>query len=511
MTDGGLPGADDDWGDPSAAVAAEAPAARLGRPPAALLTLQRMESALVRADLEHPGVVAPDEVRRLRYVLGFARLTAFEPGAAERGGPGDRGEVDVSDEVAPLRDRAVDALEGPLREEPDGGERLRRAAAALPALRESVEQMRTQLLERHGGELSAPELDAEAGRRVLVNVAGGGGGAGFVYLGAWERLERAGVVPGYVVGASMGAVLGLFRARARSADWEAYFGLAKSLDRRLLFSMPLRARRFGLPGLLGLELAPSLAAMFAREDGEPARVGDLDIPYEAVVAGVRRRSFERLPRRFRRDPLGAAAAVPTGRRSPARLGPAIASRMWQVAAFFDRRIVRPILIGADDLTSDLDAVHAAGFSAAIPGVLHYDVDPAEERNTEILAELFEREELAALVDGGVASNVPAELAWRRVHAGRLGTRNAVYLAFDCFHPQWDPSHLWLQPITQAMQLQMARNAPYADWIIRFEPTLSPVNLVPEPERLDQAIEWGRAAIDQRLDLVQRMLAPVGWD
>ena len=86
--------------------------------------------------------------------------------------------------------------------------------------------------------------------------------------------------------------------------------------------------------------------------------------------------------------------------------------------------------------------------------------------------------VAALVDGGAASNVPVELAWKRVRDGRLGTRNACYLAFDCFHPQWDPRHLWLVPITQAIQLQMVRNAPYADHLVRFEPTLSPANLAP---------------------------------
>ncbi len=73
--------------------------------------------------------------------------------------------------------------------------------------------------------------------------------------------------------------------------------------------------------------------------------------------------------------------------------------------------------------------------------------------------LCEEKDVAALVDGGTASNVPIELAWKRVRDGRLGTRNACYLAFDCFHPQWDPRHLWLVPITQAIQLQMVRNLP----------------------------------------------------
>ena len=103
------------------------------------------------------------------------------------------------------------------------------------------------------------------------------------------------------------------------------------------------------------------------------------------------------------------------------------------------------------------------------------------------------------------------MAWEQVRAGRIGTRNAFLLAFDCFHPQWDPAHLWLQPITQAVQIQMQRNAPFADWIIRCEPTLSPVNLVPAPERLDDAIGWGGDVIQRELPLIQRFLEPVSWD
>jgi hypothetical protein len=191
--------------------------------------------------------------------------------------------------------------------------------------------------------------------------------------------------------------------------------------------------------------------------------------------------------------------------------PGAVTRLWQVAAFFDPRVVKPIVLGGDRLTGALNALDAAGFAAAIPGVLHYDADPADVRSHRLLDRLLEREEVAALVDGGVAANVPVEIAWRRIQAGRIGTRNAVYLAFDCFHPQWDPRHLWLQPITQAVQLQMTRNAPFADWIVRFEPTLSPLDLAPEPERLERAIEWGRASIEPVLPLLERLLEPVGWD
>ena len=106
--------------------------------------------------------------------------------------------------------------------------------------------------------------------------------------------------------------------------------------------------------------------------------------------------------------------------------------------------------------------------------------------------------------------MPVGLAWRSVHDGKLGTRNAVYLAFDCFHPQWDPKHLWLQPITQAVQLQMTQNAPFAHWVVRFEPTLSPLNLLPTAPALDEAIGWGRSSIEEALPILRRLLEPVTW-
>jgi hypothetical protein len=185
--------------------------------------------------------------------------------------------------------------------------------------------------------------------------------------------------------------------------------------------------------------------------------------------------------------------------------------MWQVSAFFDPRVVKPISLGGDPVTATLRAIDAAGFSASIPGVLHYDVPDADAATEAALDELLEREDVAALVDGGVVANVPCAFAWERVQAGAIGTRNAFVLAFDCFHPQWDPKHLWLQPITQAVALQRARDVKYADWVLRFEPTLSPVTLVPGAETLERAIGWGRDAIDPLIPLLERSLEPVWWE
>ena len=50
------------------------------------LLLQKMENRLVRHHLAAPDVLSSEELRRLRYILNFARLADFEPGAAGRAG-----------------------------------------------------------------------------------------------------------------------------------------------------------------------------------------------------------------------------------------------------------------------------------------------------------------------------------------------------------------------------------------------------------------------------------------
>ena len=48
------------------------------------LLLQRMENRLVRHDLAAPDVLSRNELRRLRYILNFARLTTSSPARRAR-------------------------------------------------------------------------------------------------------------------------------------------------------------------------------------------------------------------------------------------------------------------------------------------------------------------------------------------------------------------------------------------------------------------------------------------
>lgn len=474
----------------------------------AMLLLQKMENRLVRHALRHPDALSSEQLRRLRYLLNFARLDDFEPGAAGPGGTRGRGDVSVGAELASWRTKVADTLYGPLREERDPVIALTAARDALGGLAAGQDEQRRQLVEHHGNDFSSAELDAEVGHKKLVTVLGGGGGAGFVYIGGMNALLEAGPVPDYLIGSSFGSVLGSVVSRALPVPIEEYVAWAKTVSYRAILGPERRRRRHGLTGVFSLKFDQFADAMFRREDGEPMRMSDLAIPFDAVVAGVRRQPFADLPARYRNQRL-AALQLRSFPYLSIGFGAQVATRMWQTAAFIDPRVVTPLIIGGDDPDCDVNVVDAASFSSAIPGVLHHETkDPAMQ---PLFDALLADNDVGALVDGGAASNVPLELAWKRVRDGRLGTRNACYLAFDCFHPQWDPKHLWLVPITQAIQLQMVRNAPYADHLVRFSPTLSPVNLAPSAATIERACQWGRKSVERAIPVVSALLEPIWWD
>lgn len=472
------------------------------------LLLQKMENRLIRQHLANPDVLSDEELRKLRYLLNFARLADFEPGAAGPGGSRGRGDVSVGAEIAPWRSRVTDALYGPLREEADPVTALKAARDALQSLAPDQDDQRRVLIERHGNDFSAAELDSEVGYKKLVTILGGGGGAGFVYIGGLQRLLEAGQLPDYMIGSSFGSIIGSLVARALPVPIEEYMEWAKTVSYRAILGPERLRRRHGLAGVFALRFDQFALALLSRADGVRMRMSDLAIPFDIVVAGVPRQPYAALPSRFRRPELAALQLRSLPFR-PIGIGPLVAARMWQVSAFIDLRVVKPIVISGDDPDRDFDVVDAASFSSAIPGVLHHET--RDHRMVGILDELCAEKDIAAIVDGGAASNVPVELAWKRVRDGKLGTRNACYLAFDCFHPQWDSRHMWLAPITQAVQLQMVRNLPYVDHLVKFQPTLSPINLAPSVAAIDRACEWGRDSVEQAIPVTTALLQPTWWE
>lgn len=474
-----------------------------------LLQLQRMESKLVAAAVNYPGVITRRREHQLRYAINLARIETFQPGAARRGSRTSRPDVEVrTPRLTRLRNKLLRELRDPILDPKQGDQRLANAAKILGPMISDIEKTRAEILEKYANEFSALALDQEVGKKTLVTIAGGGGGAGYVYIGAWAELQRAGFVPGYVIGSSMGALLGLFRAIRTRGEFGAYVELAKSMRDRSdeIFRYVSLNTRYGLPGVARLYLRSAIGAAFRKPDGEDMLLPDLEIPYEAVVAGVRTGALEETP-----DEYSRSHHLPVDKRpSTLQLRARIGAQLVALAGFINPRVVKEIVIGADELTRDFNAVDAAGFSAAIPGILHYDVARDDPHMSRILGELMERESVSALVDGGVANNVPARVAWQQVRKGKIGTRNGYFLAMDCFYPQYGLGHVWMQPVTRLLSYQVALNARYAHRRLEMYPTLSPVNLLPNHAELDRAAEWGSSQIRTHLPYISRFLERVRW-
>lgn len=465
----------------------------------ALLKLQELEMTLLRAYLAQQGYLMESELHRLRYLIGFARLYRFEPGAA-LGEPSGQ-EIEVhQDIIAPVRSRVLTQLGAALRSKRGDKERLSACVKALRRMQPELVTARRDVLLQHAGEFDARALDAEVGRKSLVISAGGGGGAGYVYIGAMARLRALGMWPDYLVGASIGSLVGAFVARERMADLEPILGWAKALRVTDMFSLPRLAATHTLPGLTRLHLR-DMHRMMTHPDGSPLRLGDLDVPYDAVIAGVHQRAYRHLPRSLR-EFMSRQRGTGDGRR--------LARRMLMMLAFLNPQVTHPIVLGRDTQTRWMRVTDAVGLSAAIPGVLQYEPPSRDADTTEILESLRSEHRVALFADGGVTANVPARIAWEGVQSGRIGTRNVFYLALDCFRPQYDPRHLWLWPVTQAVALQLPRQRKYFDWLVRFGPTLSPLNLLPSANDFDRAFRWGEQQIEDVVPLLQLALTPVEW-
>jgi hypothetical protein len=472
-----------------------------------LLHLQRMEMRLIDALLEHPNALSRAKEHQLRYSLAFAALDTFQPGAARRGGRTGHPDIRVrSPRLTRFRKQVLEVLGRILLQTEDTKERLEAASAVVERWLDSLEKTRDEVLEKYADDFSPRHLDQELGIKTLVTVAGGGGGSAYGYIGAWAALQEVGLVPGYVIGSSMGAVLGLFRARDKVGDFEAYVRLAKSMRSETVFRYVSLRTRFGFPGVARLFLRAGIGDALTRDDGEEMLLSDLEIPYDAVIAGVRRGALEESPEQYALSHHLHEDKRPKALQLRAR----VATQLVRMIGFINPRVVEEIVVGCDELTRDFNAIDAAGFSAAIPGLLHYDVTRDDPHMETMLETVMARDDVVALVDGGVANNVPVRPAWRQVREGRIGTRNAYFLAFDCFHPQNGLGHFWLQPVTRIIGLQVALNDRYAHHRIEFRPTLSPLNLLPTVKELDQAVLWGRNQITLELPRLQKVFERVRW-
>ena len=469
--------------------------------------LRSMEHCFLEAVLNLPAVLAPAEVDRIRYALGFAGLHVFQPGAALHGRRPARAEVQVDDEiVAGLRARVFECFGPALIAGTHPVEVLRRVRRGAHRLERDLRASRRRLLERNADRFSPEELDAEIGRKALVVACGGGGGAGYVHLGAFAMLDDVGLHPALIAGTSMGSILGLFRARRRHLHVREDLAWARGLEFERIFRFGAARPHFGLPGLMRLHLVAALGELFRDVDGRLYRLADLQIPYLAVVAGIRRDMLRGTPEEWGRRRRMTWDIKPSVVARTAGLARAILN----LVPFLQPGVARRIVIGADELTREFVAVDAAGFSSAIPGILHYDVARHDDHMADLLGTLLRREGVVALVDGGLVENVPVRAAREAVLAGVIGTRNAFVLGLDCFHPSWTPRLAWLWPLTRLVQVQTDAIAHHADRMVSYDETPFPFDLLLDDEGLTRAVAAGGVSVEKQLGFVRLACAPFRW-
>ncbi|WP_239469842.1 patatin-like phospholipase family protein [Archangium violaceum] len=459
-----------------------------------LRPLEEMEMALVRAAMDSPSLLDSREETVLRTALSLARLYKLRHEGHDHS---------VETWTTPFREDVARRL-GPVLL---GKRRITRDQLVPHArdLRHRTLQVRDELIHHLRGQVPEEVLHRELQHKSLVVVAGGGGGSAYVYMGVMALLDEHGLKPSLLAGTSMGAILMLMRSRMARFDQSDLVGIIRSLSWRKLFRFISTENRYGLPAALRLFLRAGLGRYFDAGPNQEGglRLKDLPVPILVAVGGIRRGMLPR-PLEYYERLLGTS---PVSLLSPTGVARRIQAVMGTLAEFFTRpEIMVKLHLGLDEKTSHFDAIDAAGFSSALPGVIHYDVLREDANMHGLLNGLLEEKGIFRLMDGGLVDNLPVKAAWKAVHHGNLGTRNAFLLALDGFAPRLS-TPFWL-PLQRLAAMTVAPNLPYAHLVKCFGPTLSPLELVPSVQLATKAMHFGRKQLGPDMPFLTRMLSPL---
>ncbi len=453
--------------------------------------LEEMEIALVRGAIADPGLLDAHEEAIVRTALSLARLYRVNHQGRD---------VGVGAFLRPFREDIARRL-GPVLL-PEKGKIQR--AALLPQLRdlkESTINTRDQLVRRFANRLPFEAIDRELRHKSLVLVMGGGGGTAYVYLGVMSLLDEYGLQPKLLVGTSMGSVLALFRSRMQRFEQDEVVGIVRSLSWRKLFRTLSTENRYGVPAALRLYLRSGIGRYFGVDSRgkEGPKLSELPIKTIIAVSGIRAGKLPH-PLEFYEKLIAISPRW--------LLNPMILPRWFSAIAEFTARpdILTRVHLGADPGTEQFDALDAAGFSSALPGIIHYDVFRDDPRMHALLSQYMGDHGIARFIDGGLVDNMPARAAWHAVHTGAIGTRNAFILALNGFSMKLT-TPLWLA-LERVAEVNVSRNRPWAHLVHDFRRTLGPLVIVPTVEELLDAVQIGRKALAWDMQVVSRVMSPL---
>ena len=446
------------------------------------------EREVVERVLARPGELTDELIDGLRYIINFAKLTTLRDGHGV-----DR---EVADLLRPHAWRVRDTLGPQLgADEPT----LWPALRSLPELVRTTRELRGRCMEHF--DVPPENIRREVCEKQVVIALGGGGGAGYGYGGVFNLLDHHGLAPSLICGTSIGALAGIFRARRRHHDPAAIVDCMNRLSWQRVFSLGPQPSRYGLPATLHLHLRRAISQYFLDPDGLPLSICQLEIPTFVVATGLRMDALKHDLSWYEHFLDEAVKPGLVFRASKIRKVGNLASIFREFMA--DPDALHPVIFGRDPGTEDVDVVDAAGFSAAVPGLIHYDIVRDDQRMKHLLDALYAEYGITRLTEGGIVDNVPARIGWEAAMSGRLdGHRNVYVLALDCFPPK--PSSVIFYPLQQAVRGNVLRNLPYAHTYLPLGKTLSPLNLVPDIVDMDKAGLWAAGELEPHLPAMQEI-------
>ena len=450
---------------------------------------RRGEIALARRAVDDPMFMLPRELDCLRYAVRLAQISSIGPAPDA-----------LIERIGSFRLRLLQLLAPVLPTEPERID-ARDLHALLPKVVRLVDEARALVVS--GGIADEPRLDAEIAHKRLVLVLGGAAGSGYVFLGALVRLEELGLRPAYQVGCSIGSLLGVIRGRRAAFDLDLLLADIQRLRGSAVFRPARLVARFGLPAALRLDLRGPLGPLFTNASGEALRLRELEIPTDALATGLGPGALLGGSGDFARMVDAELSGAKALRDLPGSVLARAVSAL--VALAMSRRALVPVFFGADAETAELPALDAAGFSAAIPALLQYDPPENDVHAAQILARIFDRHRLSAIVDGSLASLVPARYAWEAIEAGRIGTRNCAIVALDAFASSGGANAIFT-PALRALSGTAHRDKPFWDLHVAFRRPPPLLEMFPTESRLRAATTHGEREFEPTARILRALLA-----
>ncbi|HXW60117.1 MAG TPA: patatin-like phospholipase family protein, partial [Myxococcota bacterium] len=454
--------------------------------------LSDIECAVVRAITEHQEWLSHSDASTVRWALSLARISKVMMKK-------DHPELDVNLEPAQDRYRAeLYALLSPILI--TGGSIKARLLETLKNIENIAIQQRFDLLSLFGKSLTAMALDEATRRRPLTLTLSGGGGTSYVFLGALSALDEAGLVPCVITGSSMGAILGAYRARTKHFSLDGVDALVERTSWGKIAQPYSGPSRFGVPGTFRLYLRDVVGQEFEK-DGQFLRIKDLAINLRVCVAGLSSAGA------VKEEELQAYAHMLDANKQEAGKAKNRDKSIIAIIMDFAQKPLKRIYLGSDALTKEFDVLDAIGFAASIPGIFHYDILRNDPRMVALVTNLFEREGIIRLIDGGFVDNLPVTEAIKAVEDGECDGYDPFALALDGFTPGIN-RHILFYPVMRFAAENSKEGHEAAHLSIIFKDVLSPINLVPTKETLNYALQNGYASIAPHIPFVRKMVGPI---